>query len=252
MNVGRSISMSAVQVVIGATGGIGSATARLLAARGDMVTLAARNHSALETLGAEIGAEFIRCDATSSADVQTLFSQVKEKRGRIDGAVACVGSILLKPAHLTTDAEWAETIGKNLTVAFHVVREAAKAMMDTGGSIVLLASGAASIGLQNHEAISAAKAGIIGLARSAAATYAPRNIRVNVVSPGLVKTPMSARLTSSEASVKASLGMHPLGRLGEPEDIARALAWFLDPANSWVTAQCLGVDGGLAGLKTRG
>ena len=243
--------MSAVQVVIGATGGIGSATSRLLAARGDRVVLAARDTDRLNAFANELGGEAARCDAMAPADVASLFAGAKERHGRVDGAVACVGSILLKPAHLTTDAEWMETISKNLSVAFHVVREAARAMMDTGGSIVLLASGAATIGLPNHEAIAAAKAGVIGLARSAAATYAPRSIRVNVVAPGLVRTPMSARITSSESSVKASLAMHPLGRLGEPEDVARAIAWFLDPDNSWVSGQCLGVDGGLASLKSR-
>ena len=243
--------MPAVQVVIGATGGIGSATARLLAARGDRVVLAARDTDRLNALAGEVGGESARCDATDAADVARLFTHVKEQQGRVDGAVACVGSILLKPAHLTTDAEWSDTITKNLSVAFHVVREAARVMMDTGGSIVLLASGAATIGLPNHEAISAAKAGIIGLARSAAATYAGRFIRVNVVAPGLVRTPMSARITSSESSVKASLAMHPLGRLGEADDVARAVGWFLDPDNSWVSGQCLGVDGGLASLKGR-
>lgn len=243
--------MPAVQVVIGATGGIGSATARLLAARGDRVVLVARDTDRLNTLANELGGESARCDATDAADVARLFTHVKEQHGRVDGAVACVGSILLKPAHLTTDAEWSDTITKNLSVAFHVVREAARAMMETGGSIVFLASGAATIGLPNHEAISAAKAGIIGLARSAAATYAGRSIRVNVVAPGLVRTPMSARITSSESSVKASIAMHPLGRLGEADDVARAVGWFLDPANSWVSGQCLGVDGGLASLKGR-
>lgn len=243
--------MSTVQVLVGATGGIGSATARLLSGRGDHVVLAARDAGKLEALAGELGAEGVRCDATEPADVSNLFLGARERHGRVDGAVACVGSILLKPAHLTTDAEWAETMLRNLSVAFHVVREAAKAMMESGGSIVLLASGAATIGLPNHEAIAAAKAGIIGLARSAAATYASRNIRVNVVSPGLVRTPMSARITSSESALKASLSMHPLGRLGEPEDVARAIAWFLHPDNSWVTGQCLGVDGGLASLKSR-
>jgi NAD(P)-dependent dehydrogenase (short-subunit alcohol dehydrogenase family) len=95
----------------------------------------------------------------------------------------------------------------------------------------------------------AAKAGIIGLVLSAAATYARQKIRFNAVAPGLVRTPLTKGLVSSELAEKASLAMHPLGRLGEPEDVARAIAWLLDPAQGWITAQVLGVDGGLADLK---
>jgi NAD(P)-dependent dehydrogenase (short-subunit alcohol dehydrogenase family) len=117
---------------------------------------------------------------------------------------------------------------------------------------VLLGTAASLIGLSNHEAIAAAKAGITGLALSAAATYASRNIRVNVVAPGLTRTPLTARLTQNEASAKASMAMHPLGRLGEPDDVARAIEFFLDPCNSWITGQVLAVDGGLSTLKLKG
>jgi NAD(P)-dependent dehydrogenase (short-subunit alcohol dehydrogenase family) len=125
-------------------------------------------------------------------------------------------------------------------------------MMKTGGSVVLVSSAVARAGLANHEAIAAAKAGIVGLALSAAASYASRQIRVNCVAPGLVRTPLTARLTANEASMKGSMAMHPLGRIGEPEEVAAAIAWFLDPAQSWVTGQVLGIDGGLATLRTRG
>ena len=117
-----------------------------------------------------------------------------------------------------------------------------------GGSIVLISSAGARVGLVNHEAIAAAKAGILGLALSAAASYASRGIRVNCVAPGLVRTP----LTANGAALKGSIAMHPLGRIGEPSDVASAIEWFLDPAQSWVTGQVLGIDGGLATLRTRG
>jgi hypothetical protein len=120
-----------------------------------------------------------------------------------------------------------------------------------GGAVVLVSSAAARIGLANHEAIAAAKAGIIGLVLSAAATYARQRIRFNAVAPGLVRTPLTRGLVSSEPAEKASVAMHPLGRLGEPEDVARAICFLLDPAQGWITGQVLGVDGGLADVKAR-
>ncbi len=160
-----------------------------------------------------------------------------------------VGSLLLKPAHLTKAEEWDDVVATNLGSAFHLVRAAAKAMRGQGGSIVLVSSAAARTGLVNHEAIAAAKAGIEGLARSAAATYATQGIRVNCVAPGLVRTPLTERLTRTPASLAASEAMHPMGRLGDPEDIASAIEWMLDPANAWVSGQVLGIDGGLATLR---
>jgi NAD(P)-dependent dehydrogenase (short-subunit alcohol dehydrogenase family) len=123
--------------------------------------------------------------------------------------------------------------------------------MKQGGSIVLVSSAAARVGLANHEAIAAAKAGVIGLALSAAATYAPRGIRVNCVAPGLVRTPLTSRITENEAALKGSLAMHALGRIGEASDVASAMEWLLDPAQAWVTGQVIGVDGGLASLRPR-
>lgn len=138
----------------------------------------------------------------------------------------------------------------NLTSSFRIMRASIKAMRNGPGAIALCSSAAAQTGIANHEAIAAAKAGVIGLARSAAATYAARGIRVNAVAPGLVETPMAQAITSNERSREFSLKMHPLGRLGKAEDVASALAWLIDPENSWVTGQVLGVEGGLASLKT--
>jgi NAD(P)-dependent dehydrogenase (short-subunit alcohol dehydrogenase family) len=97
----------------------------------------------------------------------------------------------------------------------------------------------------------AAKAGIDGLVFSAAATCAAKNIRVNAIAPGPTDTPLAARFTGNEAALKASIAMHPLGRIGTPLDIATAAAWLVDPAASWITGQIIRIDGGLSSVRPR-
>lgn len=176
------------------------------------------------------------------------------RHGRIDGAANCAGSILLKPAHLISDAEFADTLAQNLTTAFHVLRAAAKRMMrqEGGGAIVLCSSVAAQRGLLNHEAIAAAKAGVEGLALAAAASYARSGVRINCVAPGLTRTDLTRGITSNEAIAKASAAMHPLGRIGSPDEVASAICWLLDREQSWVTGQVIGIDGGLGRVQARG
>jgi 3-oxoacyl-[acyl-carrier protein] reductase len=244
-----------VHLILGATGGVGSVLARQLAASGARLVLAARNADALAALGAELDARTVQIDATVPADIERAVEMASQAYGRLDGAANCVGSLLLKPAHLTRPEEFDDVLSINLRSAFSLVRSATRVMMSnpepTGGSIVLVASAAARIGLANHEAIAAAKGGIISLALSAAATYASKQIRVNCVAPGLVRTPLTARITGSAAAEQASIAMHALGRLGEPSDVANAIAFLIDPANAWVTGQVLGIDGGLGTLRSR-
>ncbi len=151
---------------------------------------------------------------------------------------------------MTTKAHYQATIDASLTTAFACVRSAAKTMKK-GGAVVLISSAAAMEGLANHEAIAAAKAGIIGLTMSAAATYASQNLRVNAVAPGLTQTPLTTALTENELSRKASEAMHALGRLGTADEVARAIVFLLDPANSWITGQVLAVDGGLSRVRPK-
>lgn len=240
-----------VTLVLAATSGIGGALARRIRAAGGTVIPAGRNPERLGQIAAELGEAGIAFDAASWDSIDQAVQAAAARRGRLDGVALCTGSLLLKPAHLTTEAEYRATMAANADAAFATVRAAARAMMNTGGSIVLVASAAARVGLANHEAIAAAKAAILGLTQAAAASYAPRGIRVNCVAPGLTETPLTARINGNEASRKASEAMHALGRIGRPEEIASAMAWLLDPENAWVTGQVIGVDGGLASVRPR-
>lgn len=241
-----------VALVVGATGTIGSATVRLLDAAGASVALAGRDRERLEALAATCRrASTHVVDARDVDAVDELVGSVVSTHGRLDAATSLVGSLLLKPAHLTSAGDWADVIATNLTSAFALVRAAAPAMRGEGGAIVLASTAAARVGLANHEAIAAAKAGVEGLVRSAAATYGARGIRVNAVAPGLVVSGLTERLVADEAQAEASRRMHALDRLGTGEDVARAVTWLLDPIQSWVTGQVLGVDGGLGTVRTR-
>jgi NAD(P)-dependent dehydrogenase (short-subunit alcohol dehydrogenase family) len=241
-----------VSIVFGGAGGIGAALAKQLVSAGDSVVIASRDEARLKDAASASGAEYFVADATKSAEVDSVFSQVLSRHGRIDSVANCIGSILLKPAHLTSDDEWASTIATNLTTSFHIVRAAVRVMQkQQGGSIVLLASAVARRGMVNHEAIAAAKGGVAALAQSSAASYARYGVRVNCVAPGLVRTPLTRSITENELNLKASVQMHPLGRIGTPEDVASAVYWLLRPEQGWITGQCLGVDGGLSSVQAR-
>ncbi len=236
-------------LLFGGSGGIGGSIARDLARRKIPVCLVGRNEGRLASQSSAVGATgYVVADVTSLEQVEAAFASATEMLGTVRGVAHCVGSILLKPAHLTSETEFVELININLTSAFRIVRTAAR-VMTSGGSVVLFSSAAARIGLANHEAIAAAKAGIIGLTLSAAATYAARGLRFNCVAPGLVATQMSQKITSNPSAVAFSTGLHPLGRLGQPDDVGALAGVLLSEDGAWITGQVFGVDGGLATIK---
>lgn len=242
-------------LIIGAGGGIGSCLARRLAADGWRLVLAGRRVETLDALAAELNASAAhvtttQLDARDWDAVDAAFASAAQD-GAITAAVNLAGSILLKPAHSTSLQDFDDTINQNLRTAFGVVRAAGKHMRASGGSVVLMSSAAARIGLANHEAIAAAKGAVEGLVRSAASTYASSRLRFNAVAPGLVHTPMAARITENEAALKASESMHPLGRIGTPDEVAALIASLIGPAGAWITGQVFAIDGGLSTIKAR-
>ena len=240
-----------VQVVIGASGGIGSATARLLAKAGATLILAARDEDRVASLAGDLGAGHHAVDATDAGAVEELFDEVVRTHGRVDGALNAAGSLLLKPAHRTSPEEYSATVAANLTTAFNVTRSAARVMQKGGGSIVLMTSAVARVGMSNHEAVAAAKAGVIGLMLAASASYARRGIRVNCVAPGMTETAMTAKLLADDTSRSMSEKLHPMNTVAQPDEVARAITWLLDPAQRVVTGQTIGVDAGLGTVHPR-
>jgi 3-oxoacyl-[acyl-carrier protein] reductase len=240
-------------IIFGGAGGIGSAVAALAKTFGPIVLVGRTESSLLSTAESIPGGDIITkvADVTHADKVWEIVEEVSKTRGRKIAVINCVGSILLKPAHMISPQEFSDTLSLNLISAFNCVRALGK-WGDSGSNAVLVSSCAAGIGLANHEAISAAKAGVEGLTRSFAASYASKGIRCNCVAPGLVMTSLTSRITHTPQAVAFSEALHPLGRLGIPTDVAPVITFLADSAqSSWITGQVFRVDGGLATLKTK-
>lgn len=246
-----SSSDSPVYLVLGAYGGVGRELTLRLSGRGARLIIAGRDRQKLESLAECTRALPLLVDASDFAQIQECVASARDRHGRIDGVASCVGSILLKPAHLTSEQEWSSIIATNLSSSFALLKFAAKAMMGSGGSVVFVSSAAARIGLANHEAIAAAKAGIEGMVRSAAASYARQKIRVNCVAPGMIDTGLTSDLRANPTQLQASVEMHALGRIGTPAEIASVIDWLLGPDSSFVTGQSIAVDGGLSSVRAK-
>jgi NAD(P)-dependent dehydrogenase (short-subunit alcohol dehydrogenase family) len=237
--------------IIGATSTIAGAITKQLLNHGHQLGLCGRDALKTETIAHEVNAPFFIADAANFAALDQAFEQYINTVGQIDGVVNCAGSLLLKTAEATDETEYLSVIESNLTTAFATVHAAQKHMGKQGGSVLLISSAAALTGLPNHEAIAAAKAGIIGLTAAAAASSASKNLRFNALAPGLVNTHLTHKMLSTPQALLYSEALHPLGRIGTVEDIARAAYFFLNPENSWITGQVLAVDGGLSAIKPK-
>jgi NAD(P)-dependent dehydrogenase (short-subunit alcohol dehydrogenase family) len=235
-----------VGVIVGATGGIGGAVARLLAAEGAQLVLVARREAELTALATELGALAVAGDAREAATSEAAVARAVEAHGGLDFAVHAVGTIMLKPLARLTPADLLAAFQLDVLSAFHLLRAALGPLERRGGgSVVACSSVAAATGLPNHEAVAMAKGALEGMLRAAAMTYAPAGIRFNAVAPGLTRTPLAGPLLRTEAARATSEKVHPLGRIIEPVEVATAIAYLLAAPN--VTGTVLPVDGGIAG-----
>lgn len=234
-------------IIGGITGGIGSALARALQSEGHQVAGFARDSTKLDRLSGDLGCKVQTCDATAPESLSETIGSLAEELGSIDCYTHAIGSIFLKPAHLTTDADWLQTIQVNLHSAFYALRAVSKIMSKQGhGSCLFFSTAAAQTGIANHEAIAAAKGGVEAMVRSAAASYSSRGIRINAIAPSLTDTPLSQSIVGNAQALEISKRMHPLGTIGQAADIASLAAWLHSKNAQFVTGQTYVVDGGIS------
>jgi NAD(P)-dependent dehydrogenase (short-subunit alcohol dehydrogenase family) len=242
-----------VALVTGASSGIGRATARLFAARGARVVVADVNvDGSLETIEliSEAGgaASFIPTDVTQAKQVAAAVNHAVTTYGRLDYAVNNAGiEGAQAPAADYPEDAWRRVIDTNLTGVWLCMKyELPQILKQQGGAIVNIASFLGLVGTAYASAYVAAKHGVIGLTKAAAVEYSAQGVRINAVSPGYVDTPMVARTgVMNDPQIRTMIErMHPIGRIGQPEEIAEAVVWLCEPSASFVTGQTLQVDGG--------
>jgi NAD(P)-dependent dehydrogenase (short-subunit alcohol dehydrogenase family) len=239
-------------LITGATSGIGLATARAFAERGARVVLAGRREregeeaaGALRDGGHE--AFFVRTDVTRPAEVRALVGATVERYGGLDFAFNNAGleGDTFVPLHESTLENYDRVFDVNVRSVLTSMQAQIPVMLaNGGGAIVNNASAAGLIGFGGMAIYSASKHAVVGLTRAAAVEYARQGLRINAVAPGAVATPMFDRFLPEPAEREAVLGMVPLGRVGRPEEIASAVLWLSDPANTFTVGAALAVDGG--------
>jgi NAD(P)-dependent dehydrogenase (short-subunit alcohol dehydrogenase family) len=237
-----------VAIVTGGSSGIGRATAVAFAKEGAKVVVAARRNSEGEEtvrLAKEAGGEalFVQTDVTKAVDIEALVNKTLETYSRLDCAFNNAGSGKANPLTQMSESDWDFDLAVNLKAVWLCMKYEIPAMLRSGaGAIVNMASQGAIIGVPNFSSYCAAKGGVISLSRTAAIEYAQDKIRVNIVSPGAIKTELLSEIPADQLQeIEAAI---PLKRAGQPEEIAAAVAWLCSDSASFVTGQNLAIDGG--------
>lgn len=220
-------------VIVGGNSGIGKATVEILKKQGANLFLYSKSG-----------------EGTITLDTASDFQEMPNLPEVIDGVVYCPGTIILKPFHRISIADFQKELEVNFLGAVRVLQACMKGLKKSDqASVVLYSTVAVQTGMGFHAGISSAKGAIEGLTRSLAAEWAPSHIRVNAIAPSLTDTPLASALLSTEEKKEASNKRHPLGRIGKPEDIASSTVFLLSPQSSWITGQILHLDGGMSSLK---
>lgn len=241
-----------VALVTGGSSGIGRATALAFAREGAKVVVAdvmvEGGQETVRLLTAAGGQGlFVKTDVSHAPEVEALIKQAVATYGRLDCAFNNAG---VEGAFVSTteysEADWDRVLAINLKGVWLCMKyEIAHMLRQGSGAIVNTASGAGLVGVPNLSAYVASKHGVVGLTKTAALEYAKAGIRVNAVCPGVIHTPMVARLTSSRPDLSEALvAAEPMGRAGRPEEVAAAVVWLCSDAASFVTGHALSVDGG--------
>jgi 3-oxoacyl-[acyl-carrier protein] reductase len=236
-----------VALVTGASSGIGAATASLLAAEGaDVVVSYSGNAAGAERTAAEVRsrgrqAHELQMDVGDAEAVSAAIAQLGRTVSGLDVAVLCAGTNVITPFEQVTPAEWDQVVRVNLDGTFYVL-QAIRPLLRDFAAVVTVASVAASTGAPHHAHYAAAKAGVVGLTKSAARALAPR-VRVNCVAPGLTITPMGEQTLAGLAEGYAESKLLA-GRAATPDEIARCILFLASPVSSFVYGACLDVNGG--------
>lgn len=223
-------------LIIGASSGIGLELAKSLAPTHEVYG-ASRNEGGL----AELGVTHFPMDVTGDISLPDGLPE------HLHGLVYCPGSINLRPFKMLSTEAFQEDMELNFMGLVRVLK-AIMPRMSEGSSMVFFSTVAVGSGMPFHTSVAASKGAIEGFARALAAEYAPK-VRVNVIAPSLVDTPLASRLLNNEAKQEKMAQRHPLKRVGKPEDIAAMAAFLLSDQSSWMTGQVLGVDGGISSLN---
>lgn len=240
-----------IAVVTGAAGGIGKATATLLAAEGAHVWVTDVDATAAVAAAADLcaagrSATAMAVDVSRGQDVSALFRDIKAAHGRVDILVNNAGVNVRADFRHLSDADWVRIREVNLDGVVRIARDGFELLRASGnGALVNIASIMSHRGLRQLAAYSATKGAVAALTRALAVEYAPFRIRVNTVAPGFVETALTARVLKVPQFTKALLDQTPLGRFGTPEEIAQAVLFLAGPESSYITGTEIAVDGGM-------